>query len=131
MEILSGRRGGGNHHLGNKRFQNIVSKIKLIYKGTTNKTVKKELSQHIVKDVKEYGRWFLLKDPQGHYFKMVEPEAVRKTSQALREKNEFTNRLTLVHFCVHALDLLGALETHVDPQQATSDQLDLFSHHSM
>jgi geranylgeranyl transferase type-1 subunit beta len=28
-----------------------------------------------------------------------------------------TNRLTLVHFCVHALDLLGALETHVDPQQ--------------
>jgi geranylgeranyl transferase type-1 subunit beta len=28
-----------------------------------------------------------------------------------------TNRLTLVHFCVHALDLLGAFETSVDPQQ--------------
>jgi predicted Zn-ribbon and HTH transcriptional regulator len=59
-----------------------VSRIKLIYKGTTNKTVKKELS-HIVKHVKEYGGRFLLKDPQGCYFKMAEPKAVRKTSQAL------------------------------------------------
>jgi hypothetical protein len=91
MEILSGRRGGGNHHLGDKRFRNIgVSKIKLIYKGTTKKMVKKELSQHIVKDVKEYGGRFLLKDPQGRYFETTEPKAVRKTSQALREKKEFT-----------------------------------------
>jgi hypothetical protein len=90
MEILSGKRGGENHHLGNKRFRNIVSKIKLIYKGTTNKMVKKELFQHIVKHLKEYGGRFLLKDPQGRYFKMAEPKAVRKTSQALQENKEFT-----------------------------------------
>jgi hypothetical protein len=42
-----------------------------------------------VKHVKEYDGRFLLKDPQGCYFEMAEPEAVRKTSQAFREKKEF------------------------------------------
>jgi hypothetical protein len=42
-----------------------------------------------VKHVKEYDGRFLLKDPQGCYFEMAEPKAVRKTSQAFREKKEF------------------------------------------
>ena len=43
-----------------------------------------------MKHVKEYDGRFLLKDPQGCYFEMAEPEAVRKTSQALQRKKEFT-----------------------------------------
>jgi hypothetical protein len=85
-DILSGRGGAGNHHRGNKRFRNIVSKIQLKYKGTTKKRVKNTLSKHIVKRVRDYGGRFLTED----YFEMTEPQAVRKTSQALRENKEYT-----------------------------------------
>jgi hypothetical protein len=89
LDILSVRGGGGNYHPGNKRFRNIVSKIQPIYKGTTNKKVKTKLSRTIVKRVKKYDGRYLLKDPNGRYFIMAEPEAVKKTSQALREKEKF------------------------------------------
>jgi hypothetical protein len=89
LDILSVKGGGGNYHLGNKRFRNIVSKTQSKYKGATRRTVKIKLSKAIVEHVKQYGGRYLRKDPNGRYFKMAEPEAVRKTSQALREKNKF------------------------------------------
>ena len=88
-DILSGRGGKSNHHLGNKRFRHVVSEMKEIYRCTGQKTDKTALSRGIIEYVHSYGGRFLIQDREtgkDHRWRiMTMVEARKKTSQALRE----------------------------------------------
>jgi hypothetical protein len=88
VDILSGRGGKSNHHAGNKRFRQVVSEMKMMYRSTGQKTDKTALSKGIVEYVHNYGGRFLVQDGEGNdrrWREMTKAEARRKTSQALRE----------------------------------------------
>lgn len=78
--------GKSNHHLGNKRYRQVVSEMKNMYRSTEAKTVKTDLSRAIVDHVCSYGGRFVKKDSaSGRYYLLTKAEARKKTSQALRE----------------------------------------------
>jgi hypothetical protein len=85
-DVLSERGAKGNHYSGNKRYRNLVCKIQPLYKGNIPKTTKTKLSKLIVECVNEYGGHFLKKEKQGRYLKMTTLKSMKKTSQALRER---------------------------------------------
>ena len=87
-DILSGRGGKSNHHIGNKRFRHLVTEMKTMYRNTGQKTDKTALSRGIIAYVHNYGGRFLIQDRTGNdrqWRVMTTIEARRKTSQALRE----------------------------------------------
>lgn len=85
-DVLCGRGGKSNHHLGNKRYRQVVSEMKIMYRSTEAKKGKTGLSRAIVDHVCEYGGRFVKKDgPTGRYYVLSKAEARKKTSQALRE----------------------------------------------
>jgi hypothetical protein len=85
-DILCGRGGKSNHHPGNKRYRQVVSEMKTMYRSTEAKTVKTDLSRAIVDHVCSYGGRFVKKDEKtGQYYLLSKAEARKKTSQALRE----------------------------------------------
>jgi hypothetical protein len=87
-DILSGRGGKSNHHVGNKRFRQVVSEMKSMYRSTGQKTDKTALSKGIVEYVHSYGGRFLIQKKVGNdreWHLMSKAEARKKTSQALRE----------------------------------------------
>jgi hypothetical protein len=87
-DILSGRGGKSNHHVGNKRFRHLVSEMKTMYRSAGQKTDKTALSQGIIAYVHSYGGRFLIQDRTSNDPKwrvMTTLEARKKTSQALRE----------------------------------------------
>ena len=78
--------GKSNHHVGNKRYRQVVSEMKNMYRSTEAKTVKTDLSRAIVDHVCSYGGRFVKKDEaSGKYYLLTKAEARKKTSQALRE----------------------------------------------
>ncbi|CAB9510448.1 expressed unknown protein [Seminavis robusta] len=86
LDILCGRGGKSNHHFGNKRYRQVVSEMKMMYRSTEAKTVKTDLSRAIVDHVCSYGGRFVKKDDAtGKYYLLTKAEARKKTSQALRE----------------------------------------------
>jgi len=88
-DVLCGRGGRSNHHPGNKRYRNVVSEMKAMYRTTEAKTVKTDLSRAIVEHVCNYGGRFIKKDESmGRYYLLTKAEARKKTSQALRETKE-------------------------------------------
>ena len=86
-DILGGRGGLSNHHVGNKWFRQIVAKMKSMYRGTGAKTDKTALSRAIVEYVHAKKGRFLIRKPVGQdgWRTMTTKEARKKTSQALRE----------------------------------------------
>lgn len=95
-DILCGRGGRSNHHVGNKRFRKVVSQMKASYKTIGSKTAKTELSRAIVDHVHGYGGRFLKHQDKNNnsnachknstsYVVLSAAEARKKTSQALRE----------------------------------------------
>ena len=89
-DILGGRGGLSNHHVGNKRFRQIVADMKENYRQTGVKTDKTALSKGIVQYVHIKGGRFLIKKGEGQvgWTTMTTAEARKKTSQALRETKE-------------------------------------------
>jgi hypothetical protein len=70
----------------NKRYRQVVSEMKMMYRNTEAKTVKTDLSRAIVDHVCSYGGRFVKKDDEtGKYYLLTKAEARKKTSQALRE----------------------------------------------
>ena len=85
-DVLCGRGGKSNHHPGNKRYRQVVSEMKQMYRSTEAKKSKTGLSRAIVDHVCEYGGRFVKKDEStGQYYVLSKAEARKKTSQALRE----------------------------------------------
>ncbi|KAI2498673.1 hypothetical protein MHU86_15795 [Fragilaria crotonensis] len=91
-DILGGRGGLSNHHVGNKRFRKIVADMKDMYRETGVKTDKTALSRAIVEYVHKKGGRFLIKikttEGQASWRVMSTAESRKKTSQALRETKE-------------------------------------------
>jgi hypothetical protein len=87
-DILSGRGGKSNHHVGNKRFRHLVSEMKSMYRSAGQKTDKTALSRGIIEYVHSYRGRFLIQDGTANdrqWRVMTTMEARKKTSQALRE----------------------------------------------
>jgi hypothetical protein len=87
-DILSGRGGKSNHHIGNKRFRHLVSEMKSMYQSKGTRTDKTALSKAVIEFVHSYDGRFLIqeeKDNDRVWRVMTTMEAQRKTSQALRE----------------------------------------------
>jgi len=94
-DVLCGRGGGINAHIGNVAFRELVQVKKERYNLAANKQEKAEISQDIVDHVKRRGGRFLQKDDSrpfsanvpigGWWIEIDETRAIAKTSQALRE----------------------------------------------
>lgn len=85
-DVLCGRGGRSNHHVGNKKYRLVVAKMKYMYQKCAAKTMKTDLSRAIVKHCTSYGARFLkLDEANGKYYILSKGEARKKTSQALRE----------------------------------------------
>jgi hypothetical protein len=85
-DVLCGRGGRSNHHIGNKRYRQVVAQMKNAYHVCPAKTLKTDLSQAIVNHCCSYGARFVkLDEASGRYYILSRAEARKKTSQALRE----------------------------------------------
>jgi hypothetical protein len=86
LDILCGRGGRSNHHVGNKRYRQVVGEMKASYRTVGSKSAKTDLSRAIVEHVQSYGGRFVKLDKgTGKYVVLGPSEARKKTSQALRE----------------------------------------------
>jgi hypothetical protein len=88
LDVLSGRGGKSNHHIGNKAFRHLVTEMKPAYRSSLTRTEKMILTDSIVENIHRMGGRFLIQntgpfEPQWRL--MTKVEARRKTSQALRE----------------------------------------------
>mmetsp|Transcript_30678 Transcript_30678/g.46462 ORF Transcript_30678/g.46462 Transcript_30678/m.46462 type:complete len:165 (-) Transcript_30678:1188-1682(-) len=96
-DILPGRGGHANNYDGNKRFRQVVEKMKPTYKNCKSKADKTALSNAVVDYVTEYGGRFLKRRKGANsgedYQVMTKQESRRKTSQALRETKELKWKL--------------------------------------
>jgi len=84
-DVLCGRGGLTNSHVGNKRFRCVVAEYQLEYL-KARKNDKKNISREIVTRIKENGGRFLQRNTGSRVWSVAsEKKAVEKTSQALRE----------------------------------------------
>ena len=100
-DVLCGRGGSSNRHLGNMHFRELVAANKKTYVGLTKKQ-KMLVARKIVEMVHNTsppGR-FLAKDlDTGLWYDIGLPRSLEKTSQALREKN--SNDVPVSHQSAH------------------------------
>ena len=88
-DVMCGRGGRSNHHSGNKRYRQVISDLKMMYRKTEDKTTKTDLSRAIVEHVCHYGGRFIRLDKKvGRYYILSMADARKKTSQALRDSKE-------------------------------------------
>jgi len=85
-DILLGRGGKSNHHLGNKAYRYRVGELRDWYRAS-EKNAKTDQAQMLVNWVKEQGGRFLKRDAKsgGKWYIVTNLVARRKASQALRE----------------------------------------------
>jgi type IV secretory pathway ATPase VirB11/archaellum biosynthesis ATPase len=102
LDVISGRGGKSNHHVGNKVFRHLVTEMKPAYRSSVIRTEKASLTNSIVEKVHRMGGRFLIQntgpfEPQWRL--MTKVEARRKTSQALRENRKlqwtYTSQINL------------------------------------
>lgn len=86
-DVLMGRGGKSNHHIGNIRYREEIERQQGWYKNTNDKDQKTGISERLVSFVKSYGGNFLEKDDTGYYI-IDDAMARRKVSQALREDKD-------------------------------------------
>jgi len=93
-DVLCGRGGSTNRHVGNANFRDLVNSNKALYV-TLTKRQKMMVARSIVQAIRSQdpaGR-FLQKDAvTGLWFDIGRPRALEKTSQALREKASSNNK---------------------------------------
>eukprot|EP00934_Nitzschia_sp_Nitz4_P005893 Nitzschia sp. Nitz4//scaffold4_size323378//82672//83976//NITZ4_000639-RA/size323378-snap-gene-0.446-mRNA-1//-1//CDS//3329553336//5883//frame0 len=87
-DVLFGRGGRSNHHLGNKVYRDLVTEKQAYYK-SCDKNQKTAVAQSIVDEVQQErkGRFLELCKETGKYFVVPNIMARRKVGQALRENN--------------------------------------------
>ncbi|OEU08006.1 hypothetical protein FRACYDRAFT_271819 [Fragilariopsis cylindrus CCMP1102] len=85
-DVLCGRGGLTNSHMGNQSFRGVVAEYQLVYL-TARKSEKKGIAQKIVARIKENGGQFLQRSANNSDAWSISSDkrAVEKTSQALRE----------------------------------------------
>mmetsp|Transcript_5925 Transcript_5925/g.8647 ORF Transcript_5925/g.8647 Transcript_5925/m.8647 type:complete len:313 (+) Transcript_5925:182-1120(+) len=86
-DVLFGRGGGVNRHVGNIHFRQLVSKYEHDYRATHRKADKTDISARIVSIIRTLdppGRF--LKNTEGVWRDVGDEKARNKTSQALRER---------------------------------------------
>ena len=91
-DVLGGRGGGINKHVGNVLFREETRELKTIYKHESSRTEKHEMSKALVKRVKGYGGRFLKKGSDGLWHDMAERDAQKKACQG-----------KILSFCLHRL----------------------------
>lgn len=85
-DVLSGRGGKINDHYGNRQFRAIVHEFKERYNLTDKKNSKASIAREVVSQITALGGRFLRLDPvSGYWIDEIESNALKKTSQALRE----------------------------------------------
>mmetsp|Transcript_36048 Transcript_36048/g.78952 ORF Transcript_36048/g.78952 Transcript_36048/m.78952 type:complete len:320 (+) Transcript_36048:60-1019(+) len=88
-DILLGRGGLSNHHIGNIRYRQYIEDFKPYYQRLNTKDEKKELSQTFMNFVHNYGGRFLEQDPESDgWIEAQNNKARKKCSQALREEKK-------------------------------------------
>lgn len=133
-DVLCGRGGGINNHPGNVNYRSIVHIYKTDYNLATNKQVKSEIARTVIRKVRELkppGRF--LEKNNLVYQVVSEEQAMKKTSQALREgapsiramavqgnmtKNQYTNGKSAAFT---AKDGLGKTSSSRPRRQASSN----------
>lgn len=86
-DVLCGRGGGTNNHVGNERFRDLVAAQKLEYM-RSSKREKPMVSRNIVRAVRNQnppGRFLTKEEDDGLWYDIGDQKAREKTSQALRE----------------------------------------------
>eukprot|EP00977_Amphora_coffeiformis_P001509 scaffold294_cov221-Amphora_coffeaeformis.AAC.65 len=84
-DVLCGRGGTAQKHVGNKTYRTLVNLNKQLY-ASCRTTEKIKISRSIVAAIREQKGRFLEKDPNtGLFYDITDKKAVEKTSQALRE----------------------------------------------
>uniref|UniRef100_A0A7S4HKF7 DUF6824 domain-containing protein n=1 Tax=Odontella aurita TaxID=265563 RepID=A0A7S4HKF7_9STRA len=85
-DVLLGRGGLTNHHLGNKRYREEVERLKPQYRQETSKKQKTEIRNRLVDIVRGYGGRFMKYSQKDGWEEAPIIQARKKASQALREK---------------------------------------------
>ena len=89
-DVLLGRGGATNNHIGNRRFRTVVADHQAEYLSSKKKE-KVLISKRIVAIIKSKGGRFLKRDTTGIWVEVPEKRAIEKTSQALREGLDVRN----------------------------------------
>uniref|UniRef100_A0A6U2RCW2 DUF6824 domain-containing protein n=1 Tax=Leptocylindrus danicus TaxID=163516 RepID=A0A6U2RCW2_9STRA len=86
-DVLFGRGKGSNNYIGNCRFRQIVAQYRDTYFETrrTDKPMMARRVMDLVRNQVPRGRFLQFDSISGNYFEVSEDEAIRKTSQSLRE----------------------------------------------
>jgi len=86
-DVLFGRGKGSNNYIGNRRFRQIVAQYRDTYFETrrTDKPMMARRVMDLVRNQVPRGRFLQFDSISGNYFEVSEDEAIRKTSQSLRE----------------------------------------------
>lgn len=89
-DVLCGRGGESNNHVGNKRYRKVVDERKAEYRKINSKQrkLKTVFVRDIVSHINKCGGRFIDVDSKGKYYVVTMEKARKKTSQALRETKE-------------------------------------------
>ena len=97
-DVLSGRGGGTNLHMGNRNFRDLINFHRRTYL-QARKNDKPAISRAVVRAIRESGGRFLKKMPKSHLWHEIGDDAAReKTSQALRQRAPEMRRLLFTNF---------------------------------
>ena len=103
-DVLLGRGGGSNHHMGNKIYRALVEKLKPKYAGAkrSDKRVYAIAIADAIMAQDPPGRFLERIDADGIWYEVSREQGIDKTAQALREKvhksKKFDERLIPIHF---------------------------------
>lgn len=90
-DVLCGRGGGTNYHIGNVRFRAVIAEHQREYLAA-KRPDKERIAQVIVNIIQERGGRFLQKDESGTWQEVDDKKAIAKSSQALREGLDIRNK---------------------------------------
>jgi hypothetical protein len=85
-DILLGRGGHSNNNPGNKYFREKALELRPAYETCVSKEEKYSISEDLVHFMKVENRRFLKKNSDGQWYEVLENDARKKASQALRER---------------------------------------------
>lgn len=87
-DVLSGRGGKSNHHIGNKFFRHLVTEMRPAYRSSKTRIEKAIITESLMEKVHRMGGQFLIQNKgrlEPQWSVMTKAEVRRKTSQSLRE----------------------------------------------
>jgi hypothetical protein len=122
-DVLFGRGGGGQYHPGTQAYRYLVRENQPQYCICTERQ-KRNIAKNIVESLRDQGRRFLSRNKIGTWYDIGNDEAIKKTSQALREGQPY-RRLSIVRTDDStAPDSAPDTSTaHVQPSFTTSDTI--------